>query len=369
MSRAGLPVGASQPRRPVPVLAIVAGVLALVALGALVWLIAFRPSGPEYVTPTKIGAFPTLAPSLVPTNTSTPLPTPTNTATPTPTVTPSPTATLPPEIGGLTVQTQDGQPLSRTTSNIELIVDASGSMLAQLGNRRRIDVARDAISALISNLPEDTNVGLRAYGHRAGDCTDVELLQPIAPLDRQALIAQVQAIQPKASARTPIGLSLEQVAGDLQGIQGDVLVVLVSDGEETCDANPVAVAGKLHTDNPRLRVAVVGFNIDAPEARANLSAIAESGAGPYFDASNAGQLTDALRQAISLSFRVIDSAGKEVYAGQLGTTANIPAGTYKVVIGDEEPVEVDQVVVTGGTVTSVTVSEKNGALNAEVAGQ
>jgi hypothetical protein len=241
-------------------------------------------------------------------------------------------------------------------------------MLAQLGSRRRIDVARDAISALISNLPEGTNVGLRAYGHRVGDCNDVELLQPIAPLDRQALIAQVQAIQPKASARTPIGLSLEQVAGDLQGIQGDMLVVLVSDGEETCDANPVAVAGKLHTDNPRLRVAVVGFNIDAPEARANLSAIAESGAGPYFDASNAGQSTDALRQAISLSFRVIDSAGKEVYTGQLGTTANVPAGTYKVVIGDDDPVQVDQVVVTGGTVTSVTVSEKNGALNAEVAG-
>jgi hypothetical protein len=197
----------------------------------------------------------------------------------------------------------------------------------------------------------------------------VELIQPLTTLDRARLIAQVQGIKPKELGRTPIGLSLEQMAGDLRDAQGDTLIVLVSDGEETCDADPTAIAAKIHADNPRIRIAVVGFDLDVAEARASLNAIAESGGGTYFDAASAGQLTEALQQAITLSYRVLDASGKEVYSGQLGSSANLPAGSYTVEIGGSDALQVDSVTVKGNAATTIHVREKNGALSAEIAGQ
>src|SRR5262249_17996428 len=149
------------------------------------------------------------------------------TATPQPTATPEPTAV--PQPGTLVVRMAKGQTLTRTIGNIEIILDASGSMRAKVDDRREIDIAHESLGALVEKLPDTTSVGLRTYGHRhSEDCNDVELIVPPGPLDRAALTGRINSINPAPNGRTPIGLSLQKVVEDMKGVQGDKLVVLVS---------------------------------------------------------------------------------------------------------------------------------------------
>jgi hypothetical protein len=256
----------------------------------------------------------------------------------------------------------EGQALVRTIGNLEIILDASGSMNGEIDGRRKIDIAHEALATLIGKLPDHTNVALRAYGHRkTSDCSDVELLTPLGALDRGALTAQINAVNPAQKGMTPIGASLEQVAQDLQGAQGDVLVVLVSDGDETCDGDPAQVATRIHADNARIRFDVIGFNVGPEEWRARLSGIAQGGGGNYFDAKDAAQLVDALQQAVALNYRVLDAQGAEVFQGQIGAVSSLPSGRYTIEIQGASPLTIPDIAV-GGASTVVDLREENGAL-------
>jgi len=339
-------------------------VLVLFVLGGAL-LIALRPFGgtpaPAAPQPTSSAMLPSPAPTDVPTATPKP------TATEIPTA--LPTAALVADVrpGTLQVRMADGQALVRTIGNIEIILDASGSMSGQIDGRRKIAIAHAALVALVGKLPDHTNVALRAYGHRkSNDCNDVELLTPLGALDRGALIAQINAVNPAQEGRTPIGTSLKQVAQDLQGAQGDVLVVLVSDGDETCDGDPAAVATRIHADNAKIRFDVIGFNVGPKEWRARLSGIAQGGGGSYFDAKDAAQLVDALQQAVALTYRVLDAQGAQVFQGQLGASATLPAGRYTVEISGASPLTITDIAV-GGAPTAVDLREDAGVLKGTVA--
>src|SRR3954452_21048144 len=233
IDRLRAPDGLAPPKKRLLRPRFLTAVLVLFALGGAL-LVAMRPFGaaptPTAPQPTSSATLPTPAPTNVPPAT----PEPSATVLPTELPTAVPVADSGP--GALQVRMADGQALVRTISNLEIILDASGSMNGEIDGRRKIDIAHEALAALVGRLPDRTNVALRAYGHRKGsDCSDVELLTPLGALDRGALTAQINTVNPAQKVMTPIGASLEQVAQDLQGAQGDVLVVLVSDGDETCD--------------------------------------------------------------------------------------------------------------------------------------
>ena len=50
--------------------------------------------------------------------------------------------------------------------NVMFIFDASGSMWGQIDGKNKIVIAKEAMSKLIKDLPDDMNVGLVVYGHR-----------------------------------------------------------------------------------------------------------------------------------------------------------------------------------------------------------
>jgi len=180
-----------------------------------------------------------------------------------------------------------------------LVLDSSGSMRADDGTGRpKIEAAKAALLQLIDELPDGAPVGLRVYGHRFPNtdrtrgCTDTELLQPVAPLDREALRAAIGSFQ--ATGFTPIGASLEAALNDLGGGAGTV--VLVSDGIDTCaPPSPCAVAQRLAAENVQLRVETVGFQVD-PAAVAELSCIADVTGGGYRSVDDAAGLLRALRE-------------------------------------------------------------------------
>ena len=175
-----------------------------------------------------------------------------------------------------------------------LILDASGSMWGQMEGRTKIEIARDVLADVIRELPDNTEVGLVAYGHRVkGDCTDVEELVPLGTLDRERLISSINGIQPKGM--TPMIYAVSETAKRLKPETGETTILLVSDGKETCADNPCRDIARLKADHINFVLHIIGFNVTAEE-KAQLTCMAEAGGGPYFSADDTAGLKGALQQ-------------------------------------------------------------------------
>lgn len=232
---------------------------------------------------------------------------------------------------------------------LEIVLDMSGSMWGQIEGRAKYDIAREIVATTVRELPDEMAVGVRVYSHRSGDCRDSELLAPIGTADRMALADRVAELRP-GEGKTPIGYSLEQVANDLAGQAGRTAILLVSDGLETCNGNPVAAAEKLCAAGVGIKVHTVGFDIDGePEAVAQLKAVAEAGCGRFVSAADAGELQQALQKTTRPTFTLSASASGETRTGAIGAEAIVvPAGTYRLTIEDAGPLDLGEIEIAPG---------------------
>ncbi|AHM03147.1 hypothetical protein roselon_00722 [Roseibacterium elongatum DSM 19469] len=227
------------------------------------------------------------------------------------------------------------------------ILDASGSMRAATDQgRRRIDVARSLMFDILSEIPDSTPLGLRIYGANLPDqpatasCRDSVLAVPVAPGSVDRAIDAVLAASPRG--QTPIGRSLAMVPQDLgPGDRG--LVILITDGEETCDAevdapfNPERVANDLMARGIDIRVNIVGFDIGDPEVQAGLARVAEVTGGAFYPAEGQAGLQAALRAALVPEIEVRDDLGQVIAETRVGAPAiALPEGHYQLLLGGDE---------------------------------
>lgn len=224
---------------------------------------------------------------------------------------------------------------SNTTSSegaVGLILDASGSMLQRVDGVRRIEIARQVLDNLVRNdLPKQVNFALRVFGHKAANECRTDLEIPLAPLNREAAAERINSVNAMNLAKTPIADSLAQVPNDLAGAKGRKSIVLITDGEETCDGDPAAVIEKLRSGGLDVQVSIVGFAIDDVDLKATFERWAEIGGGSYFDANSAEDLARSLRQVISGPFEVMDQDGRVVAEGIAGgAPVTVAAGSYRV---------------------------------------
>lgn len=310
--------------------------------------IAFRQEAPP-PTPTPL---PTATPPATPTATATPVPT----ATPSPTPTPTPATPGSLTVVGATSATGEPAPVLGGGA-VELILDASGSMLQLLDGKPRIQIARETLTNLTTNvLPVGAPLALRVFGHlEAGSCR-TDLVLPLQPLEPASVNATIAGINAKNLAKTPIAASLRLVADDLAGATGQKVVVLVTDGEETCDGDPAAEIANLRAQGIAVRVNIVGFAIDDPTLQATFEEWAQLGGGAYFNANNASELDAAVSQALAAPFRVLDASGVEVASGVVnGDAVAVPPGAYTVEVLTD-PVQQSTVTIGGGAAVTVTVA-------------
>lgn len=214
---------------------------------------------------------------------------------------------------------------------VEIILDASGSMLQMLGNRRRMDIARSTLVDLVEKtLPAGTPFAFRAFGTRVANC-ESDLLMKLQPLDRVRTGAMVRKLNATNMAKTPLGASLLAVGEDLKGVKGQKVVVLLTDGEETCGGDPAAAIESLKKQGLDIRVNVVGFAVDDASLKVSFERWAELGGGRFFDAKNGQELSKALTDALRPKFQVTDATGSVVAEGTAGGAAvELPVGTYTV---------------------------------------
>lgn len=225
-----------------------------------------------------------------------------------------------------------------------LIVDYSGSMKEPDGTgSSRIDSAEQALRTIVQALPEQLDVGMRAYGHRvpsadkAAACQDTELVVPVGPLDRQLLLSTIDRLQPLGE--TPIGLSLQQAAADLpDDVPGTV--ILVSDGEDECfpdlGPEPCEVTKALVAQGVDLRLETIGLQVE-PAGAEQLRCMAEAGGGEFTSVEDAGLLADAIAAAQNRSLRTFEVRGEPVSGGpSLIDATPLSPGTYADSILDGE---------------------------------
>ncbi|WP_191621147.1 VWA domain-containing protein [Marinihelvus fidelis] len=227
----------------------------------------------------------------------------------------------------LTIQAVAGAP---ATGAVELILDASGSMLQQMEGRRRIDIAHEALTKLVTDtLPEGTPFAFRAFGLEEDACL-TELKIPLAPLDRDAAARVIGAVPAINLAKTAIADSLRAAGNDLAEASEPRVVVLVTDGEETCDGDPEAAIEELRQAGLDARVNIVGFAIDDAALAETFAGWADAGGGSYFDASGAEALQGAIGDALKPRFDIIrtylDGRQETVGRATLGETITVPAG-------------------------------------------
>jgi Ca-activated chloride channel homolog len=177
-----------------------------------------------------------------------------------------------------------------------IILDASGSMWAQIDGKSRIEIAKETVKTVIGNLPADMELGLMAYGHRdKGSCTDIELLVPPAAGTGAAIIAATNKISPKG--KTPLSEAVKRAAEELKYTEEKATVILVTDGLETCDADPCALGAELEKSGVDFTAHVVGFGLTEAEGK-KVACLATNTGGKYIQASDAKSLTKALTTTV-----------------------------------------------------------------------
>ena len=179
----------------------------------------------------------------------------------------------------------ESEEFEQPASVAEVIIDASGSMNGTVSGVRKIDTAKQFVAAFVERI-SSMKTGFRVYGSQYNEtspnaCTDTLLLYPINYVDAATVKREINAVEPKG--QTPMAYALARAAADFQETNESKLLVIVSDGLESCGGDPCAVAAELNRKHAR--VFAIGFDID-PRGKEQLKCLADATDGRYYDAKN-----------------------------------------------------------------------------------
>ena len=207
---------------------------------------------------------------------------------------------------------------SETTSDgIYIIFDASGSMWGQLADRStKLNVAKKVLNEFVGGDFAGYDLALRVYGHRyKDDCEDSELVVPFGPPEQVTKPMRDFVAKTNALGRTPITYSLQKALADFGDRAGEI--ILITDGIESCDADPCALIKQWRETNVKVKVHVVGFGLDEKSKDA-LKCLSDAAGTDYFDAQSAKDLSEALKKIREKAtergvvLKGLDPSGKEV---------------------------------------------------------
>ncbi len=192
-----------------------------------------------------------------------------------------------------------------------LVFDGSASM-AELGfgasGPSRIEEARAAVAEVMPQVAPVRRIGLLTYGPGAADsCRGIQVkFAPAENADR-AVIAEVEALSP--AGLTPLTDAVREAAEVLNYRTSAGIIVLVTDGSETCRGQPCRLGRDLAASGRDLTVHIIGFrlvfdpfswnSVEAFQAAAaDVQCLADQTGGSYVTTETVDELADALRRTL-----------------------------------------------------------------------
>ena len=185
------------------------------------------------------------------------------------------------------------------------IVDLSNSMNDYIGDRTKIDIAVNSLAAITAKLNPRTKTGLRVYGHKFGfnpifGCQASELVIPLKENNTGNINSTLRRMS--AVGWTPITKSLKDAVNlDFAGVVGKKRIILLTDGGETCDESPCDYAIKLVQSRDDIKIDVIAFAINDPDADAQLKCTAAVTSGKIYRANTAADLAKSLEDALNVT--------------------------------------------------------------------
>ena len=249
-----------------------------------------EPPVPPATTPPKVAEKPPVTPpKLPPLAALPPLP-----AIPkTPPAKPPQVAAVPPETTAPT--TNKPKPAScvphrlpHDAPEVVMVVDGSGSMGERFGGSgSRLDAAKRSIGQFVDGLPNDVDVALIEFG----GCNNIQRDSFYSPPQRGVLKGRVNGLQ--AGNGTPLGLSVER-AGRIISSKRPGIIVVVSDGADTCHGDPCAAAQAIAAAKPNVHINVISIG---GETNSAAQCMAQSTGGHVYQPGSAIEMEKAIRQA------------------------------------------------------------------------
>ncbi len=192
------------------------------------------------------------------------------------------------------------------TEDAMIVFDASGSMsgnqtLGIPNSRARIDEVRSALAQVLPTATKHRRVGLITYGPGPYNQCNVKLdLKPTADAARLIMNA-INALVP--AGKTPLTSAVEQAAEVLNYRNKPGVIVVVTDGEETCGGQPCTLAKQLHLLGDQLTVHVIafrysGFSWTGGNSVMDLMCLADENHGLYSRANSEDELVEALEKTL-----------------------------------------------------------------------
>nr|WP_321440627.1 VWA domain-containing protein [uncultured Hyphomonas sp.] len=152
----------------------------------------------------------------------------------------------------------------------------------------RMTVAKDALRMVVSTLPSDVPVGLV----EVSDCTRAINHGFFRPSQRGSLLSIINRASPKNG--TPLADGVSRAGNLITDKNRPAVMVVVSDGDESCGGNVCAVGQSLARSHPKLTINVVDIlGVGAANC------LAEATGGKVYPANNAADVASTMERAAS----------------------------------------------------------------------
>ncbi len=218
---------------------------------------------------------------------------------------------------GLALAAMSGVGAGRATSDCAtdamLVFDGSGSMVEFGYDWRQITRIAEARVAVAKSMPQiapHRRIGLLIYGPNTGDsCTGIDVRFGPRANAAEPIISAVNALSP--GGLTPLANSVQVAAEVLQYPDRPGVIVVVTDGNETCGGRPCATGTAISAAAKDLTIHVIGFRAvvdywtwDNPEQEAHIRGdmvarcLADMTGGLYVKTETVDELVEALNATL-----------------------------------------------------------------------
>jgi len=205
------------------------------------------------------------------------------------------------------------------TEDAMIVFDASGSMSGNtvqglFSNVTRIDEVREALAQVLPEAAKFRKIGLITYGPGPYNQCNVKLdFEPMWNAT-QPIMSAVNALNP--AGKTPLVTAVKLAAAALDSKSKPGVIVLLTDGEETCGGAPCKLGELIKASGRRLTVHVIGYQLRAfswtgPQSILDVECLAEKTGGLYITAKNRDDLIKAFEK--TLGCPMMSSAGDALH--------------------------------------------------------